>query len=210
MFTGIIEEMGAVKKISRKGENILLQITAAKVLQSMAIGKSISVNGVCLTVLEFNNAGFTAEATKETLNKSALADLRVNDFVNLERPLLATGRFDGHFVMGHIDGVGIIKKIDKSKDAVLLTIEMDADLSRYVVDKGSIAVDGISLTVVSIEKSIFTVNIIPHTCGNTNIKNKKTGDKVNIETDVFGKYVEKVSGLKSKVTKEFLKEKGFN
>lgn len=209
MFTGIIEETGSIKKISKKVANILLEVKAKKALKDIKIGQSISINGVCLTVIDFSKESFTVEATEETQEKSNIRDLKENDKVNLERTLPVTGRFDGHFVAGHIDGTGKLVKVSKNKDSVLLTIEINETLGKYVVNKGSIAVDGISLTVVKLENNVFTVNIIPHTFENTNLKYRKAGDKLNIEFDIIGKYIEKMLSVKSNITMEFLKEKGF-
>jgi riboflavin synthase len=208
MFTGIIEEVGSIRRIIRK-INVLLEIEASKVLNDIDKGKSISVNGVCLTVIGFNKMGFNVEVTKESLRRSNLNNLKIGDKVNLERPLQTNGRLDGHFVMGHVDGIGIIRNINKGEGTNILTIEVGKEISKYIVNKGSIAVDGISLTVVEIKNNLFTVNIIPYTLNNTNIQYKKVGDKVNIEVDVIAKYIEKIMDFKKEITKEFLDEEGY-
>ena len=209
MFTGIIEEIGNVKRIVKKGANLMVEIRSKKVAGCLSIGQSISINGVCLTAISFDKEKFYVEATKETQEKSNIKHLKEGDKVNLERAVAATGRFDGHFVLGHADGEGILKKIDKRGDSVLLSVEFPETMNKYVVNKGSITMDGISLTVVKCDKNIFTINVIPHTFDNTNIKYRRTGDKVNIEFDVIGKYVEKMKGLQSNITEQFLKDKGF-
>ncbi|KUK11397.1 MAG: Riboflavin synthase, alpha subunit, partial [Clostridia bacterium 41_269] len=174
---------------------------------------SIAVNGVCLTVVEILNSVFKVEIMKETFDKTSLSDLRIGDKVNLERAVKINGRFGGHFVSGHIDGVGIIRSFDYWENAKIFEISADPALSRYIVPKGSIAVDGISLTVVDTEGILFTVSIIPHTLKNTNLAFKKIGDKVNLEVDLIAKYIEKLLEQKFKtregVTYSLLAEKGF-
>ncbi|MFH1825399.1 MAG: riboflavin synthase [Candidatus Firestonebacteria bacterium] len=208
MFTGIIEEIGSVKKITKKKDSILLEINY-KVLKNLNIGSSISINGVCLTVIEFNKTSFMVEGTRETLKISNLSNLKIGDKVNLEGPVLINGRFDGHLVMGHVDGIGVIRKVKKVKEGGLLTIKISEKLSKYVVNKGSMTVDGVSLTVSEISGDSFTVNIIPYTFIQTNIQDRRAGDKVNIEVDIIGKYIEKILSLKKGITKEFLDEKGY-
>ncbi|MFH1074670.1 MAG: riboflavin synthase, partial [Candidatus Firestonebacteria bacterium] len=179
-------------------------------LESIKIGSSVSVNGVCLTAIEVNRADFTAEATKETLIRSSLKKIKSGDRVNLERPLKADGRFDGHIVMGHVDTVGIIRSIKKGGGFRLFAVEVPGKYMKYIVDKGSIAVDGISLTVTECRNNSFTFNIIPHTFETTILKDKKAGSEVNIEVDVSGKYIEKMQiGIKKEITKEFLNENGY-
>ncbi|HBT20046.1 MAG TPA: riboflavin synthase [Peptococcaceae bacterium] len=213
MFTGLIEEMGIVQQVDIIGSSGSLSIKADKVFEDLKIGDSIAVNGVCLTVVEILNSVFKVEIMKETFDKTSLSDLRIGDKVNLERAVKINGRFGGHFVSGHIDGVGIIRSFDYWENAKIFEISADPALSRYIVPKGSIAVDGISLTVVDTEGILFTVSIIPHTLKNTNLAFKKIGDKVNLEVDLIAKYIEKLLEQKFKtregVTYSLLAEKGF-
>jgi len=212
MFTGIIEEVGTIKSIRKGAASALLTIEATNVLEDVSLGDSIAVNGVCLTVTTFTKAEFTADVMHETLNRSSLGSLRAGSKVNLERAMKADGRFGGHIVSGHIDGTGTITDIKRDDNAVWYTIKAPAPLLRYIIEKGSIAIDGISLTVADVNKGSFKVSIIPHTSGNTTLSMKKTGDVVNLENDCIGKYVEKL--LKpykpdSNITKEFLLQHGF-
>jgi len=210
MFTGIIEEVGDIKSVRREGGNSLLKIAAKKVTADVKIGASISVNGVCLTAVEVGVSDFTAEATQETLFRSNLKKLKSGDRVNLERALKADGRLDGHIVMGHIDTVGVIRMIKKTEGYQLITVEVPEKYTKYIVDKGSIAVEGVSLTVTECRGNIFSLNIIPHTCEITVLKDRRSGDEVNIEVDLLGKYIEKMLGAdKKNITKEFLNENGY-
>ena len=189
MFTGIIEELGTIKDLSAGGS---IRILADRVLEGTNIGDSIAVNGICLTVTELNGDGFTADVMPETLKRTSLSLLRRGDRVNLERAMAADGRFGGHIVSGHIDGTGKIREYKKDGNAVWVTISADDDILRLVVEKGSIAIDGISLTVAEVTDTYFKVSIIPHTAGETTLLLKNTGDPVNLETDIVGKYVEKL------------------
>ena len=189
MFTGIIEELGTIKDLSPGGS---IRILADRVLEGTNIGDSIAVNGICLTVTELNGDGFTADVMPETLKRTSLSLLRRGDRVNLERAMAADGRFGGHIVSGHIDGTGKIREYKKDGNAVWVTISADDDILRLVVEKGSIAIDGISLTVAEVTDTYFKVSIIPHTAGETTLLLKNTGDPVNLETDIVGKYVEKL------------------
>lgn len=209
MFTGIIEEIGIIGTVSMKNENSLLEIQAKKVLADAKLGSSIAVNGVCLTVIEVKKSCFVAEATKETLSRSNLGIVRSGCKVNLERPLKADGRFDGHIVMGHIDSTGVIKQIRKEKGSWLVKVETDSKFVKYIVNKGSIAVDGISLTVTECTGNMFTLNIIPHTFEVTTLKERKPGDKVNIEVDIIAKYAEKLHGNIKESAKELQNENGY-
>ncbi len=212
MFTGIIEELGVIKKVIKKTGNSLLEIRAAAALDGARTGSSIAVNGVCLTVLEVKKTSFIAEVTKESLVRSNLSGINTGSRVNLERPLKAEGRFDGHIVMGHVDSTGIIREITKGQGYWRIAIEVERGLSKYIVDKGSVAVDGISLTVTECTGNLFTLNIIPHTFESTTLKERVSGDKVNIETDLVAKYIEKFyagSGLNKNISKEFLNENGY-
>ena len=191
MFTGIIEEAGEIVEINDTGEFRTIHVRGQAVFDDLRLGSSIAVNGVCLTVRSLGTSVFSAEMSRETLDRTSLGKLPKNAVVNLERPMRADSRFGGHIVQGHVDGVGRIHKFDREGDAWDLEVEYPPTGSRYIVEKGSIAVDGISLTVASLRGSgIFSVAIIPHTFENTNLKTAKTGDAVNLEFDVVAKYVE--------------------
>ena len=188
MFTGIIEEVGTLERLA-SGE---IAIRAAKVLEDVALGDSIAVNGICLTVTHFDAAHFTADVMPETVRRTSLADLRHGSRVNLERALTLQSRLGGHIVSGHIDGVGTIAAMQEEGNAILLTVRARDDLLRYIVEKGSVALDGISLTVARAGAAEFTVSLIPHTREITNLREKRIGSRLNIETDILGKYVEKL------------------
>ena len=215
MFTGIVEEKGSVRYMQLTGESGVLAVRAKKVLERTKIGDSIAVNGVCLTVTSLQPDGFTADVMAETMNRSSLGLLQPGSRVNLERAMPADGRFGGHIVAGHVDGTGTIVKIEKDETAVWYRIEAAPEVLRYIVEKGSITIDGISLTVATVSDTDFQVSIIPHTQANTVLSDRKTGDVVNLETDIIGKYVEKLlqsqktPEKESKITLEFLAENGF-
>ena len=215
MFSGIVEETGSIKNIKRGAASAELSIEASKVLEDVALGDSIAVNGVCLTVTDFSGSMFTADVMHETLDRSSLGALRPGSPVNLERAMKADGRFGGHIVSGHIDGTGHISNISRDDNAIWYTIDTSGDILRYIVEKGSIAIDGISLTVASVDESSFKVSIIPHTAANTILAVKKAGDVVNLENDIIGKYVEKLMRTaeneteESCITEAFLIENGF-
>ena len=192
MFTGIIEEVGTVLEIRRSGDSAVLKIQAEKVLADVKIGDSIAVNGVCLTVTSWGTGFFTADVMHETLNRSSLGEKGRGSRVNLERAMRADGRFGGHIVAGHIDGTGIVKQIKKDANAIWYTITAKPGILRYIVEKGSIAIDGISLTVAAVGKEDFSVSVIPHTASCTTLSERKTGDVVNLENDCIGKYVERL------------------
>ena len=207
MFTGIIEEVGKIDRISRGNRSARLRISCKDVTEGTKVGDSIAVNGVCLTATAVDGSGFEADVMDETVAMTSLATLKAGSSVNLERAMPANGRFGGHIVAGHVDCIGKITSIKKEEMAVVYEIEVisDADKNtiagkaatssghmRYIVEKGSIAIDGISLTVASVSKKSFTVSIIPHTISNTTLADKKSGDIVNLETDIIGKYVEKL------------------
>ena len=192
MFTGIVEEVGAIKNIKRGQHSAVLTIQAKTVLEGTRIGDSIAVNGICLTVTRLFPDGFSADVMHETLNRSSLAGLTAGSVVNLERAMPANGRFGGHIVAGHVDGVGHIANIRRDDTAVWYTVHAGPEILRYVVEKGSIAIDGISLTVASVSDASFTVSVIPHTREQTTLASKGVGDKVNMENDVIGKYVERL------------------
>ena len=215
MFTGIVEEIGTVLDIEKGSQSAVLHIQCKEVLAGTKIGDSIAVNGVCLTVTTMNNTGYTADVMCETLNRSSLGNLKRGSRVNLERAMAADGRFGGHMVAGHVDGVGKIISIRRDETAVWYQISSTPEVLRYVVEKGSITMDGISLTVAKVGKSDFQVSIIPHTQTHTILADKDVGSVVNLETDIIGKYVEKLLQPKepekqeSKITMEFLMEHGF-
>ncbi len=192
MFTGIIEGIGKVEKITKDTKNrsaIQMTVNLGKNAKGLKIGQSVALNGVCLTVTKKLQNKCNFEMIDETTKKTDLGNLKEGSIVNIERSLKAGDRLEGHFVLGHVDGVGIIKKIQKNPKEVQVWFEIPKALSKYVVKKGSIAVDGISLTVVDLKKNLASVCIIPHTIQVTNFKTKKAGDKVNIETDILGKYI---------------------
>lgn len=189
MFTGIIEELGTVGTMDRQPDSIRLTIQAKKVLEGTQLGDSIAVNGVCLTVTSMTDSAFTADVMHETMRRSSLNDIRPGSKVNLERAMQLGGRFGGHIVSGHTDGTGHIARVVNDGIAKVFTISIPKTMEPFIVEKGSIAIDGISLTVVSVGNSQFTVSIIPHTMSNTTLLSKHAGAVVNLETDVIGKYV---------------------
>ncbi len=210
MFTGIIEEIGTVERLRNSPMSCKLIISAYTVLEGTKIGDSIAVNGVCLTVTEMSDKGFTADVMPETLRRSSLGALKAGSRVNLERAMAANGRFGGHIVAGHIDGTGKIKAHKPEGNAVIVTISADKDILRYIIEKGSIAIDGISLTVTAVTKNDFSVSLIPHTAKETTLLSKKAGDMVNLENDIVGKYVERLMNTKkSDISQDFLFENGF-
>lgn len=213
MFTGIIEEIGTVAMLQRGQHSAVLKIQAKTVLEGTKTGDSIAVNGVCLTVTELFSDSFKADVMHETLDRSALAKLVCGSRVNLERAMPADGRFGGHIVAGHVDGVGRITRIRRDDTAVWYTVEADSGVLRYVVEKGSVALDGISLTVADVTAKNFSISAIPHTVRQTVLHERREGDLVNVETDVVGKYIEKLMRTtpqkKSAITRAFLTEHGF-
>lgn len=215
MFTGIIEEVGVVENIIFGEKTSKISILATKVLKETKIGDSIATSGVCLTVTELGKNGFKADVMGETIRRSSLGTLKKGSKVNLERALTLNSRVGGHLVSGHIDGVGQIISVQKKDIATWFTISSSQEILKYVVEKGSIALDGISLTVAFVDSKSFKVSIIPHTGEETTLFSKKTRDEVNIECDVIGKYVEKLlfsskeESPKNRVSKEFLINNGF-
>ena len=192
MFTGLIEEIGTVRRIERGAKGARLTIAANTVLENTKIGDSIATNGVCLTVVALTDDSFSADVMAESLRRSALGSLQSGSPVNLERAMPADGRFGGHIVSGHIDGTGIITAIHTDENAIWYTVSAGRDLLRYIVEKGSITIDGISLTVAAVGESWFAISAIPHTVAVTILGEKRMGDTVNLETDMIGKYVEKL------------------
>lgn len=220
MFTGIVEEMGTIREIRKNRESAVVFVKAVKILEDLKIGDSVAVNGVCLTVAEFFPGGFGADVMHETLNRSTLGSLQPGSRVNLERAMAADGRFGGHIVAGHVDGKGIIRKIEKDDNALWYTIAADMGILRYIVEKGSVAIDGISLTVAAVSRDSFQVSVIPHTARETVLQERKPGDEVNLENDVIGKYVERFltfpgerkqqeETAKEGITLELLRKYGF-
>jgi riboflavin synthase len=192
MFTGIIEEVGEIAAIDDSSAFRTIRVRANGILEGVATGASIAVNGVCLTVRTHEKGSFTAELSRETLDRTSLKQLAAGSIVNLERPMRADGRFGGHMVQGHVDGVGKIRDFSRDGDSWNLQIEFPDAALRYIVEKGSIAVDGISLTVAAVKSPVLDIAIIPHTYENTNLKRAAAGDIVNLELDVIAKYVERM------------------
>lgn len=211
MFTGIVEETGIIHSLRRGAHSMALAIQARTVLSDLKIGDSVAVNGVCLTVTEKSASGFTADVMHETLNRSTLSALTPGKRVNLERAMAADGRFGGHIVSGHIDGTGVIANVRRDDNAVWYTVSAPPELLRYIVEKGSIAIDGISLTVASVDARQFSVSVIPHTAASTTLSEKRPGDRVNLENDIIGKYVEKLLRPQESqgITMDLLAQYGF-
>ncbi len=192
MFTGLVEELGRIKKVVATARSVRLTVSAKTVLADVKVGDSIAVNGACLTVVDYGDSYFTADVMPEAVNQTGLKDLKTGSAVNLERTLKVGDRLGGHLVSGHIDGIGTIRNVVQDDIAVLLTIESTPDVLKYIVRKGSIAIDGISLTVVDCTASQFRVSLIPHTYAVTALSEKHSGNLVNLETDILGRYVEKL------------------
>lgn len=217
MFTGLIEEVGEVTSVTRKGNSAQITVNASKILKSTKIGDSISTNGVCLTVTEKTPNTFTVDVMPETMNRSNLKNFKYGSKVNLERALRVGDRLDGHMVSGHVDGLGKIANYRKEDNAVWITIEADKSLLKYIIEKGSIAIDGTSLTVAYVDDRSFKVSIIPHTGEATTLLDKKIGDEVNLECDMVVKYIEKFMKFEenkseesnSNLNEDFLRQNGF-
>jgi riboflavin synthase len=217
MFTGIVEEMGRIRQIQKGAHSAVLHIQAKTILDDLHIGDSVAVNGICLTVTTLPGDGFTADVMHETLNRTSLASLGVGSYVNLERAMQAGGRFGGHIVSGHIDGTGQIQSVQRDDNALWYTIAAGPEILKYVVEKGSITIDGISLTVARVSGDSFAVSLIPHTAAVTVLGLKKAGDRVNLEADILGKYVEKLlqpapeptKKQTSSITMDFLQQHGY-
>lgn len=217
MFTGIIEEIGTVRRIERGAAGARLTIAAKTVLEGTKLGDSIATNGVCLTVVSLTADSFSADVMAESLRRSGLGQLQSGSPVNLERAMPLNGRFGGHIVSGHIDGTGKVASQRREDNAVWVTVHAPAALLRYIVEKGSIAIDGVSLTVAAVDQTGFSVSIIPHTGAETILLGKKPGETVNLECDVIGKYVEKLltpyapekKAEPRGITMEFLAQNGF-
>lgn len=220
MFTGIIEEIGRMTKVNKQAQAMVLTIEARTLLKDIHLGDSISVNGVCLTVIAFQTNSFTVDVMPETFRQTSLRSLSVGSKVNLERAMSGSGRFGGHYVQGHVDTTGTIRSIHQEENALVYRLEpIDASVMRYIIPRGSITLDGISLTVVTVVENKFSVSIIPHTLAQTILQEKKVGDSVNIEADLFGKYVDHLLNYKKplpgtqdkigRVSEVFLTEHGF-
>lgn len=216
MFTGIVEEIGKIVRVEKGAKSSRLTVSGDKIFSDLKLGDSVATNGVCLTVTSFSKGIFTADVMNETLKRSNLGELRQGSMVNLERAMIANGRFGGHIVSGHIDGTGVITKIEQDDIAVWYTIRADRKIMKYIIEKGSVAIDGISLTIAKVTDNDFSVSLIPHTAKETVLGYKKTGDTVNLENDVVGKYIEHFLSFKeepetksSGITKEFLLKAGF-
>ncbi len=209
MFTGIVEGQGKVKRLTMKGADAVLEIETGISLAEVSIGDSIAVNGTCLTVTSLQQNNFQADVSAETLSRTTLKLLQSGHKVNLEKSLRVGGFVGGHFVLGHVDATGRVLSRTQKSGSLILAVEMKENVARYIVEKGSVAVDGISLTVNKLEKSRFYVNIIPHTAANTTLVTRKEGDLVNIETDILGKYVEKLLQTNRGIDKDFLAKHGF-
>lgn len=209
MFTGIVEEIGKVKSIKKGAKSVSLSLGGTLIFSDLKLGDSVAVNGICLTVTSIKGNVFTADVMNETLSRSSIGELKTGSNVNLERAMTANGRFGGHLVSGHIDGTGKISAIKKDDIAIWYTIKTDSNIMRYVIEKGSITIDGISLTVANVERDNFSVSIIPHTAEETVLSEKKIGSIVNLENDIVGKYIEKFMTVPKGITKEFLLENRF-
>ncbi len=216
MFTGIIEEIGDVVSIHRGARSATLSLRGSVLFSDLGIGDSVAVNGVCLTVSKINGHTFETDATPETLDRTSLGALSAGSRVNLERALSSSARFGGHIVTGHVDGTAVISAVRRDENAVIMEFSCDAVLMANIIEKGSVAVDGISLTVAALTAGSFRVSVIPHTGRSTTLLGKKTGDIVNIETDIIGKYVERFVSRRNVgrenpciMTEEYLRGRGF-
>ena len=192
MFTGIVEEVGKVIGMKHGLKSVNLTVSASLIFSDLGIGDSVSTNGVCLTVTHISGNTFTADVAHESLNRSTLGALKLQSSVNLERAMSACGRFGGHIVTGHIDGSGVIQAVKADDIAIWYTIATSSRIMAYIVEKGSITIDGISLTVATVTDKTFSVSVIPHTASQTTLRDRKVGDTVNLENDIVGKYIEKL------------------
>lgn len=209
MFTGIVEELGHVASVRSKPQAMELTISCALILEDVKRGDSISINGVCLTVSTFTSRTFTVDVIPETVKSSTMIGLKAGSRVNLERAMPATGRFGGHFVSGHIDGVGVIRSVKKEANAITKTIELEPQLMKYMMLKGSIAVDGTSLTIFAVSHNTVTISLIPTTQEDSLLGEKGIGEKVNIECDLLAKYTERIQTAETKISRSWLAENGF-
>lgn len=214
MFTGIIEEIGRVSDVNPIPGGKTIKISAVKILNNISVNDSVSVNGVCLTATKVDEQGFKVDAVGVTLEKSTFSELQISSPVNLERSLKLSDRLGGHFVLGHVNGTGVIKEIIKLGDNYLMRVNVPDNMKKYLIDEGSITIDGISLTIAELEDSTIGISIIPHTWNNTTLQYKNAEDRVNIETDVLAKYVERLTNKKefeqkNKLSENWLKELGY-
>lgn len=214
MFTGIIEEIGKITSIVPIAGGKKLKISARTIMNDVKVNDSVCINGVCLTVVRIDGDSFWVDAVGATLEKSTFSDVHVSNAVNLERALKLNERLGGHFVQGHVNAMGVIKEIKKLGENYFLKIDLPREVKKYLIPEGSIAIDGISLTIAEVEDSEIRISIIPHTWQNTNLKERKIGDRVNIETDVIAKYIENMSlkynsTTKTNITENWLKERGY-
>ncbi|MCY9376300.1 riboflavin synthase subunit alpha [Bacillus spizizenii] len=215
MFTGIIEETGTIESMKKAGHSMALTIKCSKILEDVHLGDSIAVNGICLTVTDFTNNQFTVDVMPETVKATSLNELSKGSKVNLERAMAANGRFGGHFVSGHVDGTAEITRIEEKSNAVYYDVKMDPSLTKTLVLKGSITVDGVSLTIFGLTEDTVTISLIPHTISETTFSEKTIGSKVNIECDMIGKYMYRFlhkaneNKTQQSITKAFLSENGF-
>jgi riboflavin synthase len=215
MFTGLIEDLGTVRELRKSAESVRLKVATVIPMNEIELGESIAVNGICLTVVSFGDGQFSADVSPETVSRSTLASLVSGSRVNLERALRLGARLGGHLVSGHVDAVGTVVALVRDGNAYRFTFQIPAEVNRYVVEKGSVAIDGISLTVNNVTEDTFSVAIIPHTLAETTLKDRQVGSSVNIETDIIGKYVERLLGrsgegeTRSAVDLEFLAKHGF-
>lgn len=210
MFTGIVECLGTVKALTPRGADAVLRVETSMKLDDLSLGDSISVSGACLTVTQFTQGGFTVDVSAETLSKTTLGSMRPGDPVNLEKALRLDSFLGGHLVLGHVDCVGLMRERTLRSNSIVCAFEIEAPFERYIVEKGSVTVDGISLTVNRCEKNRFHVSIIPHTAEKTTLGFKKVGDRVNLETDILGKYVEKLLHPDRGIDMDFLSKHGFS
>ena len=210
MFTGIIKEIGSIKNITKKDDNFVIEIRASQVLKDLKTGDSVNVEGICSTVTETTKDSFIVSYMPETLKRTTVSLWKINDKLNLEPAMILSDKINGHLVQGHIDAIGSIKKITKGKDSSEIEVSYPQDLAKFIAFKGSVCVDGISLTVSQIEDDCFTVSIIPYTALNTTLGNKRENDKVNIEVDMISRYLKQLFDERdSQSSYEFLQERGF-
>ena len=213
MFTGLIEEIGIISSVAKQSQGAVISVTCSKILDDLKLGDSVSIDGACQTVVKLRKNGFDVEAAKETLDLTTLNDYKTGSKVNLERAMLANGRFGGHIVSGHIDGIGIFQRKQNQGLADVYYFEAPEKVARYLVYKGSICINGVSLTIASLERNVFSISIIPMTIKETNLQNLNTGDKVNLESDILAKYVENFINKKDNkaenITVNYLQEHGF-
>ncbi len=210
MFTGIIEETGIVERVVRGARSLEIAIRAEKIFDDLKVGDSVAVNGICLTATRVTPPVFTADVMAETVRRTSLDRVRIGSRVNLERAMPANGRFGGHIVSGHIDGTGTVHQISREDNAIWIRIGAPEDILRYIVEKGSVALDGVSLTVAKTDSGGFSVSIIPHTASETTLSELRNGDNINIECDIIGKYVDKLTKReRGGITEDMLRRYGF-